>query len=92
MSFSLTWIGYGFKLPSNKDLNGQGGRVQTDGVFQIHGQIFVGEFLEDAWPPASSQHYPFGKRGRNCGSQDASGTHERVCVGQQRNNLYIDPF
>ncbi len=58
-------------LTPDKNLNSQSGGIQADGIFHIHGDLFIGKFSQDAGAAAGPYYYRFAVGWRNIGAEDA---------------------
>jgi hypothetical protein len=79
-------------LAADEDLNADAGRVQPDGVFDIHRDLFVGKFLKNARTAAGSQEHGLLNVGRNDRTDDAASAEQGVAQRRERHDGLIDAF
>ena len=70
--------GLSFIFSTDKDLDCDGGHVQSKGILYIHGNVFVGNLFQDTGATAGSKHHASTETGRNGGSKHASSEHESI--------------
>src|SRR5208283_5041677 len=79
-----------FVLTANVNLNGHGGRIQTNGILNIDGDKLVRKFLQDALTAAAAEHDWLLHLRRDRSAKAAAGNHQSVRKLHQRRDAYIN--